>query len=72
MESNELKQLVSKIFGDKETREEFIKDPNSVIARFSLTEQEKKAVLSTHARLGLVNGDSIQLEETIGPSVMWF
>jgi hypothetical protein len=72
MESKELKQLVSKIFGDKETREEFIKDPNSVIARFSLTEQEKKAVLNTHARLGLVTGDSIQLEKTVGPTVMWF
>jgi hypothetical protein len=72
MESQELKQLVSKIFGDRATREEFIKDPNSVIARFCLTEQEKQAVLSTHARLGLVSGDSIQLEQTIGPTAMWF
>ena len=71
MESQELKQLVSKIFGDKETREEFVKDPESVISRFSLTEQEKRAVLSTHARLGLVTGDSIQLEKTIGPTSMW-
>jgi hypothetical protein len=72
MESQELKQLVSKIFGDKETREKFIKDPNSVMAGFSLSEQEKQAVLSTHTKLGLVAGDSIQLEETLGPTVMWF
>jgi hypothetical protein len=71
MESYELKQLVSKIFGDQETREEFIKDPNSVMARFSLTEPEKKAVLSTHAKLGLVAGNSVQLEETLGPTAMW-
>jgi len=71
MESQELKQLVNKIFGDKETREEFLKDPNSVIARFSLTEQEKKAVLSTHAKLGLVAGNSVQFEDIIGPTAMW-
>lgn len=72
MESLALKQLVSTIFSDKDVRAEFIKDPESVISRFSLSEQEKKAVLSTHAKLGLVTGDSIQLEETIGPMSMWY
>ncbi len=71
MESQELKRLVSKIFGDKETREEFLKNPENVISRFSLTEQEKRAVLSTHAKVGLVNGDSMQLESVIGPRTMW-
>ena len=71
MESQELKQLISKIFTDKKIREEFMKDPNSVISHFSITEQEKRAVLSTHARLGLVTGDSTQLDETIGPRGMW-
>lgn len=71
MESQELKQLVSKIFNDKKTREEFMKDPDSVVSRFSITEQEKRAVLSTHARLGLVTGDSTQLDETIGPNSAW-
>jgi len=71
MESQELKQLISNIFTDKKTREEFIEDPNSVISRFSITEQEKRAVLSTHARLGLVTGDSTQLDEIIGPKGMW-
>ncbi len=72
MESTELKQLVSKIFSDKDTRAEFLKDPESVISRFSLSEQEKRAVLRTHAKLGLVTGDSIQLEETIAPRGMWY
>lgn len=71
MESQELKQLVSKIFSDKDTRAEFLKEPESVISRFSLSEQEKKVVLQTHAKLGLVSGDSIQLEEAIEPAVMW-
>jgi hypothetical protein len=71
MESQELKRLVSKIFGDKETREEFLKNPENVISRFSLTEQEKRAVLSTHAKVGLVNGDSMQLEDAIGLLNAW-
>jgi hypothetical protein len=71
MESQELKQLVSKIFGDKETREEFLKNPEDVISRFSLTEQEKRTVLNTHVKLGLVTGNSIQLEKTIDPNTMW-
>jgi hypothetical protein len=72
MESLALKQLVNTIFSDKDVRAEFIKDPESVISRFSLSEQEKKAVLNTHAKLGLVTGDSIQLEETLGPMSMWY
>ena len=72
MESQALRQLVSEIFGNKETKEAFMKDPESVISRFSLTEQEKKAVLNTHMRLGLVNGDSVALDDTIGPMAMWY
>lgn len=72
MESQALRQLVSEVFGNKETRDAFIKDPESVIARFSLTEQEKKAVLSTHGRLGLVTGDSMQLDEVFGPTAIWY
>jgi hypothetical protein len=72
MESQELKLFVSKIFSDKQTREEFLKEPDSVISRYSLTEQEKKAVLSTHARLALVTGDSVKLEETLDPNIIWY
>ena len=71
MESQELKQLVNKIFGDEDTKAEFLRDPESVISRFSLTEQEKMAILSTHAKLGLVAGDTMQLEEAIEPDVAW-
>jgi len=72
MESQALRQLVGKIFSDKDTRDAFMKDPESVLSRYGLTEQEKKAVLNTHARLGLVNGDSTLLAETFDPMTMWF
>ncbi len=65
MKSQALQELVKKIFGDEKTKQEFQKDPDSVLARCNLTEQEKKAVLKTHARLGLVATGSEQLEATL-------
>ncbi len=71
MKSQALQELVKKIFGDEKTKSEFMSNPDSVLARFSLTEQEKKAVLNTHARLGLVTSNSQQLEAAIDPTSMW-
>jgi hypothetical protein len=72
MESQALQELIKKIFGDEKTKHEFQKDPDSVLAQFSLTEQEKKAVLKTHAKLGLVTTGSEQLEATLDASAGWF
>jgi len=70
MDAQSLKQLVEKIFNDPQSKAEFTKDPEGFIARYQLTEVEKKAVLATHARLGLVT-DSTQLDSTYGPLSMW-
>ncbi len=72
METKALQELVKKVFGDEKTKAEFMSDPKSVMSRFSLTEEEKKAVLTTHAKLGLVTAGSVQLDETIGPYSVWF
>jgi hypothetical protein len=72
MKSQALQQLVKKIFGDEKTKAQFMSDPESVISQYSLTEQEKKAVLSTHARLGLVTSGSPQLEAAIDLKTNWF
>jgi metal-responsive CopG/Arc/MetJ family transcriptional regulator len=72
MKSQALQELVKKIFGDEKTKQEFQKDPNSVLAQYNLTEQEKRAVLNTHAKLGLVNSGSGQLEATLDASVNWW
>ncbi len=65
MKSQALQDLVKKIFGDEKTKSEFMSNPDSVLSRFALTEQEKKAVLNNHARLGLVTGNSQQLEAVL-------
>ena len=71
MKSQALQELVKKIFGDEKTKSEFMSNPDSVLAKFALTEQEKKAVLNTHARLGLVTTGSQQLEAAIDPTINW-
>ena len=72
MESQALQALVRKIFSDEKTKAEFMSNPDSILARFNLTEQEKKAVLNTHAKLGLITSDSQQLEAAFGPLGGWF
>lgn len=62
MKSQALQELVKKIFSSEATKSQFIANPDSVISQFKLTETEKTAVLSTHAKLGLVTGNSAQLE----------
>lgn len=71
MKSQALQELVKKIFGDEKTKHEFQKDPDSVLVRYNLTEQEKKAVLKTHAKLGLVTTGSGQLEATLRANDGW-
>jgi hypothetical protein len=71
MKSQALQELVKKIFGDAKTKLQFESDPDSVLARFNLTEQEKKAVLKTRAKLGLVTAGSPQLEATLEATDGW-
>ncbi|MFC1949787.1 hypothetical protein ACFLW0_06420 [Chloroflexota bacterium] len=72
MQSQALHKLFNKIFIDEETKLQFISDPDSVITQFDLTEQEKRAVLITHAKLGLIDTNSPQLEATLKASYEWF
>jgi len=72
MKSQALQELVSRIFKDEDSRAQFISDPDSVMSQFSLTEQERAAVLTTHSRLGVVNSGSPQLAAAIGPMASWF
>ena len=72
MKSQALQELVKKIFEDEKNKLQFLKDPDSVLAQFSLTEQEKKAVLNTHANVGLVTSNSQQLEAAIDARDGWY
>lgn len=71
MKSQALQELVKNIFSDEKTKQQFQKDPDSVLARFSLTEQEKKAVLKIDAKLGLVTNGSPQLEAALKADQGW-
>jgi len=72
MKSQALQELVKKIFSDERFKQRFISNPESVLSQFSLSKQEKKAVLNTYAKLGLVASDSPQLEAAIKPTSGWF
>jgi hypothetical protein len=71
MKSQALQELVKKIFSDEKSKAEFISDPDSFLTKFTLTEQEKKAVLSLHAKVGLATSDSQQLEAVLDPTWTW-
>ena len=71
MKSQGLQELVKKIFGDEKTKQQFEQDPNSFLASYNLTEQEKCAVLNTHTKLGLVTNGSEQLEATLDANMGW-
>ncbi len=70
MESIELQEMVKAIFGDPQTRKEFVANPDIIMSRFSLTEAEKKAVMNTQLKSTILNDGSIQLD-TIGPLSLW-
>ena len=72
MKSQALQELVKKIFSSEETKSQFIANPDSVISQFKLTETEKTAVLATHTKLGLVTGNSSQLEAAVTSKTNWF
>lgn len=72
MKSQALQDLVKKIFSDEKTKLQFESDPDTVLSQFNLTEQEKKAVLNTHAKLGLVTSDSQQLEAALIATTDWY
>ncbi len=71
MKSPALQELVSKIFGDEKTKAQFLSNPDSVLAKYPLTDQEKKAVMNTHAKMGLATSDSPALEAALNPTVGW-
>ena len=71
MKSQGLQELIGKIFSDDKTRKQFESEPDKVISQFNLTDKEKKAVMTTHAKLGLVTGDAQHLEAAIDPNAIW-
>ncbi len=71
MKSQGLHELFKKIFSDEETKQRFVSDPESVIEQYSLSADEKRAVLTTHLKLGLITPDSQELDSDVGPTSWW-
>ena len=71
MKSQGLRELVNRIFSDEKAKLQFESDPETVLSQYNLTEQEKNAVMKTHARFGLVTSGSTQLEATLGSTSSW-
>jgi hypothetical protein len=72
MKSQALQEFIRAIFGDENTRQQFLSDPSSVVSRYTLTEEEKKAALGTYFKVGLITRNSSQLEAEINPLGFWF
>lgn len=72
IKSQAIQELVKRIFSDEKTKRQFLKDPDTVLTQFNLTEQEKKAVLNTYTKLGLVTSGSQQLEAALEATSDWF
>ena len=72
MGSQSLSELVKKVFGDEDVKKQFMSDPGSVMSQFKLTEQEKRAVLSAHAKMALACPGSGQTVTAFEPLIMWY
>ena len=72
MKSQAVKQLVKKIFSDEKIKQQFLSNPEMFLSQYSLSEQEIKAVLSVHSKVGIVTSDTPQMEAAIKPNITWF
>jgi len=72
MKSQALKTLVKSIFSDENIKKQFISNPEGVISQFKLNRNEKKAVLATYAKVGLVSSENQQLDDVVGPLTNWW
>lgn len=72
MHSQSLSELVNKVFGDEDIKKQFMSDPDSVMSKFSLTEEERRVVLSTHSKMALAHPGSSQTVMAFDPLAMWF
>jgi hypothetical protein len=71
MQSSGLKSMVNYIFSNGKARSEFQTNPEKVMAEFDLSDNERKAILASHAKLGLVSGGSATLASEIGALDSW-
>ena len=71
MASKALPELIKAAFRDEKTKQEFRTNPERVLARYSLSEQEKRAVAATKTELCLATSGSSDVESEIEALDFW-
>ncbi|HAS04945.1 MAG TPA: hypothetical protein DCR71_04245 [Dehalococcoidia bacterium] len=71
MKSQSLQEMVKSIFIDETIKEQFMANPDSVMSRYNLTENERAAVINTSSRYGLATSDSPALAVGIEAILYW-
>jgi hypothetical protein len=71
MKSQSLQEMVKSIFCDDSTKEQFLANPDSVMSRYNLIENEKTAVLNTSSSFGLATSNSPALAAKIQAALFW-
>jgi len=71
MKSQSLQEMVRTINQDETTRARFQADPEGFISQFALSDEEKRAVLSAYAKIGLGFTGASKLDSEIGPMSFW-
>jgi len=69
MKSPALKELIKTIFSDESARSEFESHPEEYVTKYNLTEAEKRAVLTTHTKMGVISNGSLVLDD--GTEDLW-
>ena len=68
---SQLQELIKKVFSDEKAKAEFLANPESAMKGFKLSRTEKKALLKTHSRLGMITSDNSHLEAAVYPETDW-
>jgi hypothetical protein len=72
MKSETLKKFISDIFNDETKKSEFIENPQRAMSGYGLSNQERKALMNVHDKVGLVSSDSAALEAALKPTIEWW
>jgi hypothetical protein len=72
MKSETLKKFISDIFKDETKKNEFLEDPRHAMSEYGLSDQERKALMNVHDKIGVVSSDSVALEAALKPTIEWW
>ncbi len=64
-----IKTLVAELHSDTELRGRFAADPEAVLSRYSLTAEQREAIMGAHLRIGA--DGALSVEENDGPTTWW-